>query len=189
MSCHATPNHFQSSACKLLQSAWRTPRILVANVFAREESNVESTQVATQNQSGLSEITFVSGPATTEDRDSRIRVALGLARGFLPRVRLRWLYNYYEHLASRLQLPFQARYAGDLRQQQPSASLVTVVGLVDPGADPDRESSGLLCKARTGEEADELPLADLEFEENSPNYQLIEDYWYWFWNWRFDPKI
>ena len=35
----------------------------------------------------------------------------------------------------------------------------------------------------------DVPLVDVELNENAPNYRLIEDYWYWFWNWRFDPQI
>jgi hypothetical protein len=29
-----------------------------------------------------------------------------------------------------------------------------------------------------------LPLIELELSPNSPNSQLIEDFWFWFWNWR-----
>ena len=43
---------------------------------------------------------------------------------------------------------------------------------------------GLLVKTRKGQFEINLPLVELEVSEDSPNYQLIEDYWYWFWNWR-----
>jgi hypothetical protein len=29
-----------------------------------------------------------------------------------------------------------------------------------------------------------VPLIELEIPGDSPNFQLIEDYWHWFWNWR-----
>jgi hypothetical protein len=146
--------------------------------------------VTTKNTAETSRITaFTLAPENMDDRDSRIRAAIGLERGFLPRVRIRWLRSYYEHLTSRLLLPFQARYAGDLWPPRLPGTSVTVQDLLDPGRDPIYESSGLLCKVRAGDEGAELPLVDLEVEENSPNYPFIEDYWYWFWNWRFDPKI
>jgi hypothetical protein len=145
--------------------------------------------ITNPNEAVSKEVPLLSELSRSRDRDCRIRAALGTSGSFLPRVQIRWLHNYYEHLAVHLQLPFEARYAGDLSRQQHATSVVAVTAVLDPGTDLRRESSGLLCRVRRTDEELELPLADLEVEENSPNFQLIEDYWYWFWNWRFDPRI
>lgn len=124
-----------------------------------------------------------------DERDIRIRQALRIADGPLPKVRSVWLINYYEHLLARLQFPFPTRYAEDIWQSDHAGFVHTVLALLDPGSNSDCEHSGLLCRVRKGEDEVELPLSDLEVEEDNPNFQLIEDYWYWFWNWRFDPGI
>jgi hypothetical protein len=46
------------------------------------------------------------------------------------------------------------------------------------------EFDGILCKTRKGKYEINLPLNELEIPQDSPNFQLIEDYWFWFWNWR-----
>ena len=86
-------------------------------------------------------------------------------------------------------LPFDAEYAEDISGYRQLVSPITVVALVHPDDHVGHEEFGLLCRARRGPQEIELPLADVELREISPNSQLIEDYWYWFWNWRFDPKI
>jgi hypothetical protein len=54
---------------------------------------------------------------------------------------------------------------------------------------PNFEDTALLCRVIKGVREEEVPLVDLEVEENHPNFRLLEDYWYWIWNWRFDPRI
>jgi hypothetical protein len=128
-------------------------------------------------------------PPEPNDQEGRIRAALKLARGPLPAVGGVWLRNYYEHLAARLSLPFQAEYAEDIRGFRQLVSPVTVVVLLDPDKEPRHEDLGLVCEVLRGTQTLQLPFADLEVEPGTPNFQLIEDYWYWFWNWRFDPQI
>ena len=50
--------------------------------------------------------------------------------------------------------------------------------------DNDDDSDGIFCKTRKGQYEINLPLIELEIPQDSPNFQLIEDYWSWFWNWR-----
>ena len=123
------------------------------------------------------------------DQESRIRAALGLARGPLPEVHTEWLHRYYEYLAANLSLPFDAEYAEDAPGYGQVASGIRVVALLNPDGHANHEEFGLRCRARRGTQEIEVPLVDVELSENSPNYGLIEDYWYWFWNWRFDPQI
>ena len=59
-----------------------------------------------------------------------------------------------------------------------------MVELLDPTKDICDEFDGIFCKTRKGKYETNLPLIELEVPDDSPNFQLIEDYWYWFWNWR-----
>lgn len=123
------------------------------------------------------------------DQEGRILAALGLARGPLPEVKTEWLGRYYEYLAARLSLPFEAEYAEDIVGYRQVVSAVTIVALLHPDNHADHEEFGLICRAHRGQQELELPLADVELTDSATNFRLIEDYWYWFWNWRFDPQI
>ena len=128
-------------------------------------------------------------PEQPDDRESRVRAALGVAAGPLPRVERRWLRSYHNYLSTRLSLPFAAHYTGDLARVRQSVPLVTVVALVDPSEESEYESDGLVCLAHDEKEHLRLSLVDIEVDADHPNFQLLDDYWYWFWNWRFDPSI
>ena len=60
----------------------------------------------------------------------------------------------------------------------------TVLELLDPTRYLGDELDGIFCQTRKGNFEVNLPLIELHVPEDSPNFQLIEDYWYWFWNWR-----
>lgn len=107
--------------------------------------------------------------------------------GPLPKVELRWLQQYYQHLAVRLSFPFTAQYPWEGRGLRPLS--VSVVTLLDPEQRPSAAADGLICAVDDGSRQRELPLIDIEVESENPNFQLLDDYWYWFWNWRFDPRI
>lgn len=128
-------------------------------------------------------------PPVARDQLGRIRLALGMCRGELPRVEIGTLRRYYQHLQTLLALPFLARCPEDATCARLHAEVATVVALVDPDEMLDPESSGLVCRALRESREITIPLADLELDERHPNHQLIEDYWFWFWNWRFDPRI
>lgn len=128
-------------------------------------------------------------PWNTNDQEDRIRVALGLIEGPLPEVESKWLYRYHDYLTAHLTFPFEAEYADDSSGYRQLVLPVTVFSLLHPDDHEKHEDFGLRCLARRGKQEIEAPLADVELSVNSPNSQLIEDYWYWFWNWRFDPKI
>lgn len=117
-------------------------------------------------------------------QEARVRAALGLSAGPLPAVGRRWLEKYYDHLAGRLSFPFEARYA-----EQSNSFSVTVSALLAPNHHALDEYAGLVCQTTLGAQDREIPLVDLEIDEDHPNFQLLEDYWYWVWNWRFDPQI
>jgi hypothetical protein len=147
-------------------------------------------RVATTSVSALTEaVAVVSQPARPLTQEGRILAALGLVRGPLPHAVTKWLIRYYDHLAAHLCLPFEARCPEDTGVLRPWTSSVTVVELLAPSDHPAQDGAGLKCKALRGAAAAEIPLVDIEVENDHPNAQLIEDYWYWFWNWQFDPRI
>jgi hypothetical protein len=117
-------------------------------------------------------------------REDQIRAVFGLLndRG-LPQVKQATLLRYYEHLRSRLSMPFNAEYCAENAR---TVREVTVVGLFSPTKPNHDHARGLLCLARSPNSTAELPLVDLEVEEDHPNFQLLEDYWYWVWNLRID---
>jgi len=111
----------------------------------------------------------------------RIRAILELPRGAsLPRVNAATMLTYYRYLSSRLALPCEARYSSDDGTVYP----VTVTGLVDPQTKPSDPWVGLCCMAYHRNKTEILPLVDIEVEHDSPNFQILEDYWFWLWNWR-----
>jgi hypothetical protein len=120
-------------------------------------------------------------------REGRIRAALGLGAGLLPKVEDRWLSLYYHFLAVNLQMPFAAQYAGDIGRA--SQLTVTVVALVEPDDASIASGDGLACRAEIDKQQLELPLVEIEVDPGHANFQLLDDYWFWFWNWRFDPGI
>lgn len=143
----------------------------------------------TQNSVDSHVHTVVMDTFNANDQEERIRAALGLMHGPLPEVQSEWLHRYHEYLSANLSLPFDAEYAEDITGYRQLVSRVTVVALLHPDEHGRHEDFGLLCRARRGTDEIEVPLADVELRTDSPNFQLIEDYWFWFWNWRFDPKI
>lgn len=128
-------------------------------------------------------------PHPPDDRERRIREALGLERGPLPQVQRGWLRSYRAYLTVRLAMPFDAWYTGDLARIGQTILQVSVTGLLDPDEQLGYEFDGLVCLARLGDQTRRLPLVDVEVDPDHPNFQLLDDYWYWFWNWRFDPAI
>ena len=118
------------------------------------------------------------------DQRDRILEALGPLGGHLPSVDEETLSRYYKYLTARLSFPFTANYPEPRSSLEEVQHRCTVVELLDPAKDICDEFDGIFCKTRKGKYEINLPLTELEVPEDSPNFQLIEDYWYWFWNWR-----
>jgi hypothetical protein len=114
----------------------------------------------------------------TEDR---VRAILGIAQGSsLPKVSSAALLGYYRYLSSRLVLPCEAQFSVDDGTVYP----VTVLRLADPQTMPSDSRAGLCCVVQLRDTAEIIPLAEIEMGCDSPNFQILEDYWFWFWNWR-----
>jgi hypothetical protein len=128
-------------------------------------------------------INIVIRPLDLKDQDDRIRLALGLTGDDpLPEVNDELLRTYYEYLAAKLSLPFEARYSAQTGSFRSRPSALKVVELLDPEQFPGDEY-GLLCGARRNDQHMEVPLIDIEVAKGDPNKQLIADYSYWFVNW------
>ena len=123
-----------------------------------------------------------SGPR--HDQRDQISEALGPLEGHLPSVDEETLSRYYKHLTARLSFPFTAHYPIPTTSLEERQHRCTVLELLDPINDICDEFDGIFCKTRKGLYEVNLPLIDLEIPQDSPNLQLIEDYWFWFWNWR-----
>ena len=118
------------------------------------------------------------------DQRERILEALGPLGRDLPSVDEKTLSRFYKHLRARLSFPFTATYPAPRTSLENVQHRCTVVELLDPANDICDEFDGIFCKTRKGKYEINLPLIELQVPDDSPNFQLIEDYWYWFWNWR-----
>ena len=118
------------------------------------------------------------------DQRDRILAALRPLGGHLPSVDEETLSKYYTFLSARLSFPFTAYYPEPTTTLEEVRHRCAVVELLNSTNDIRDEFGGIFCKIRKGKYEINLPLIELEIPQDSPNFQLIEDYWYWFWNWR-----
>jgi hypothetical protein len=118
------------------------------------------------------------------DQTGRILAILGVATGGPPRVDDETLARYYAYLSANMSLRFTAYYPQPMNAQEKTQFCCSVLELLDPTQHLGDEFDGIFCKTRKGKYEINLPLNELEIPQDSPNFQLIEDYWYWFWNWR-----
>ncbi|MGD0900991.1 MAG: calcium-binding protein [Thermoguttaceae bacterium] len=114
----------------------------------------------------------------------RIIEALGPLGEHSPGVAEETLSKYHKYLTARLSFPFTAYYPEPMSTLEEVWHRCAVVELLDPTKHLGDEFSGIFCKTCKGRYEVNLPLTELEISQDSPNIQLIEDYWFWFWNWR-----
>ena len=98
---------------------------------------------------------------------------------FLPAVDEDSLETYYDYLVEQMSLPVEARYCPQEDFLNPSPLRRVKVVALDREIAWD-EDEGILCKIRTAEGEEVVPLTDLEFRRSDPNYQLVDDYSAWF---------
>ena len=130
------------------------------------------------------DLKVVTEPRPEPDQRDRILEALWPLGDHLPGVDQETLSRYYKYLSVRLSFPFTATYPEAKTSLEEVQYRCTVVELLDPAKDICDEFDGILCKTRKGRYEIKLPLIELEISQDSPNFQLVEDYWFWFWNWR-----
>ena len=115
---------------------------------------------------------------------NRIMAALGLTGYRLPKVDEHTLFRYYNYLSAKLSFPFVAHYPDPKSPEEQTEFRCVVLELLDPAIHLGDEFDGIFCKTRKGKYEINLPLTELEVADDSPNFQVIEDYWFWFWNWQ-----
>jgi hypothetical protein len=140
--------------------------------------------ICTQNNAVWMEPGAATVSVSKGGRKARIMAALGLTGDRLPAVDEDTLFRYYEYLSANLSFPFVACYPHPANIREQRESCCYVLELLDPVRHFGDEFDGIFCKTRKGKYDLKLPLIDVELPQDSPNCQLIEDYWYWFWNWR-----
>lgn len=119
-----------------------------------------------------------------EEQEARVQQIFGLAEDEeLPDVDLETLEVYYHHLKRHLSFPFAATYTEGVGPLKDETYSITVTGLED--FEMIDEFYGLVCEGREGRRKIVVPLAIVEVtDEQSKNYQLVDDYCFWFWNYR-----
>ena len=124
-------------------------------------------------------------PSPSEfDREHRIVRALGARNGVIPRVDEATLRVYYGYLAANLSMPLLAYLSIPASAREAAESRCVLVELIDPLKHDGSAVDGIFGKTRSGDCEATVPLIDLRLPEESPDFQIVEDYWYWFWNWQ-----
>ena len=114
----------------------------------------------------------------------RILAVLGTSGDRSPKVDDETLLRFYQYLSANLTFPFTAHYPEPTSPREEVLYRCEVLELIDPTRYISDDFTGVFCRTRKGNFEVNLPLVELEVPEDSPNFQLIEDYWHWFWNWR-----
>lgn len=138
----------------------------------------------TYTETQPSEFAVITEPRSKDQQKHRILVALGNNGHDPPMVDEDTLFSYFEFLSENLSFPFKADYPEPAELSEDSQYECTAQGLLDPSKYVGDPFDGILCKTMKAGIEVNLPLHELHIAHDSPNFQLIEDYWYWFWNWR-----
>ena len=140
--------------------------------------------LSTMTETNWNNLPLPAAPAANADQIGRIQAALGLTADGLPQVNADTLARYHAYLSANMSLPFTAHYPQPTNAREQSQFRCTVLELLDPAQYLGDEFDGIFCKTRKGRFEVNLPLIELHVPHDSPDFQLIEDYWFWFWNWR-----
>ena len=140
--------------------------------------------ISTITETNWNDLPLPVAASANVDRTGRIQAALGLTADGLPRIDEDTLARYYAYLSANMSFPFTAFYPQPMNAQERSQFRCTVLDLLDPIQHLGDEFDGIFCRTRKGNFEVNLPLIELHVPHDSPDFQLIEDYWYWFWNWR-----
>lgn len=139
---------------------------------------------ANREYGGLDLTTAVKS-SSMDRQEHRIMVALGIDNKHIRKVNNETLYIYYRYLSKNLLFPFLAYYPEPVNIHDMKQNRCSVLELLDPNEYLGDEFDGIYCKTRKDKYEISLPLIELQVPQDSPNYQLIDDFWYWFWNWQY----
>lgn len=121
-----------------------------------------------------------------DKQEKRISKIIGLdENNELPDVSDETMKAFHKYLCENLELPFTATFEEETGPMESTQYLVKITSLLDFEDHDDLEFDGLYGKGKQGREEIVIPLAELTVtEEESRNFQLIDDYCSWFWNYR-----
>ena len=140
--------------------------------------------LATYTDTDWNELAVVTESPSDGCKEQRILAALGIDGDNLPLVDEETLFRYFEYLSENLSFPFTTHYPEPTTPLEEVQYECTVLELLDPSQYVSDEFDGIFCKtSKAGFEVN-LPLVELEVSRDSPDFQIIEDYWYWFCHWR-----
>jgi hypothetical protein len=121
---------------------------------------------------------IITPPLSMDNQDDRIRAVFGLTTDDpLPEDTRDSQQTYFTHLKAHLKFLFAARFNDQAQRRMRN---VMVVGMCDEF--PVDESYGVMCNVMSRDEKAEIPLSELEVDEEDRNYQTVDDYTYWFVN-------
>jgi hypothetical protein len=130
------------------------------------------------------EVAVVACASSHDQRKQRILAAIAIEGAPLPLVDDETLLRYFQYLSKNLSFPLTAHYPEPATPLEEVEYECTVLELLDPLKCAGDPFDGIFCKTRKAGFEMNLPLLELEISQDSPDFQMIEDYWYWFWNWR-----
>ncbi len=140
--------------------------------------------LTTYTNADSNEVAVCTGASSNDRKKQRILEAIGIDGDELPLVNEETLFLYFEYLSRNLSLPFIAHYPEPTTPLEKDQFECTVLELLNPSKFVGDHFDGIFCKTRKAGFEVNLPLIELEVSKDSPEFQMIEDYWYWFWNWR-----
>jgi hypothetical protein len=140
--------------------------------------------LAIYTDTNANEVAVVTGASSNDHQKQRILAALGIDGDHLPLVDEETLSRYFDYLSKNLSIPFTAHYPEPTTPLEQDQFECTVLELLDPSKFVGDPFDGIFCKTRKLGFEVNLPLFELELSQDSPEFQMIEDYWYWLWNWR-----
>jgi len=120
---------------------------------------------------------LVVKPLSADDEGDRIRMVFGLTGDDpLPAVNDETEQQYLEYLKAHLTFPFEATH-WESPENFHAEKHVAVVGFASPS--PIDLADGVLCEVRCEQETGQIPLANLELDDDDPNCRYVDDYRYW----------
>jgi len=112
-----------------------------------------------------------------DDQDDRIRMVFGLTSDDpLPAMTDEAQQQYLDYLKVHLAFPFDAVYWSELTEYSSANIHAEVIGFASSSIDPVR---GLLCEVRHEQGTEQVPLSNLELDEDDVNCRYVDDYTYW----------
>ncbi len=121
---------------------------------------------------------LVVKPLSADEEDDRLRMVFGLTSDDpLPVVDEDTEQQYRDYLNAHLAFPFNATCCSEPTEDFSANKQLAVIGFAS--SPPTDLTRGVFCEARCEEKMEQVPLVNLELDEDDPNCQYVDDYRYW----------